>query len=75
MQTGKSAAPEPDSNPTDDLSKSVSHTEESSAADPYGPRKWHSSLIKLAGKNRAINEFSVERVGEDVDNNLVVRRI
>ncbi|MCJ1351732.1 MAG: hypothetical protein MMC33_001716 [Icmadophila ericetorum] len=40
--------------------------------DPYGPRQWHSTLVKLSGKNRAINEFSVERVGEKVDQNLVM---
>ena len=40
--------------------------------DPYGPRSWHSNLIKLSGKNRALNEFSVERVGEEVEENLVL---
>ena len=40
--------------------------------DPYGPRKWHSELVKLPGKNRALNEFSVERLEESTENNLVV---
>ena len=40
--------------------------------DPDGPRQWHSNLVKLSGKNRALNEFSVERTGEDVDQNLVM---
>ncbi|GAB7348994.1 hypothetical protein MBLNU459_g7973t1 [Dothideomycetes sp. NU459] len=40
--------------------------------DPYGPRKWHSNLVQLPGKNRFLNEFSVERLGEPVDNNLVM---
>lgn len=40
--------------------------------DPHGPRSWHSNLIKLSGKNRALNEFSVERVGEEVEENLVM---
>lgn len=40
--------------------------------DPYGPRQWQSQMVQLAGKNRALNEFSVERLGEDVDNNLVM---
>jgi cardiolipin-specific phospholipase len=40
--------------------------------DPYGPRKWHSRLVPLPGKNRALNEFSVERVGEVADQNLVI---
>lgn len=44
----------------------------SSITDPYGPRKWHSQMVELEGKNRALNEFSIERVGEDVENNLVM---
>jgi cardiolipin-specific phospholipase len=28
--------------------------------------------VKLSGKNRALNEFSVERVGEEVEENLVM---
>ncbi|KAJ8071838.1 hypothetical protein OCU04_002151 [Sclerotinia nivalis] len=40
--------------------------------DPYGPRQWHSNLVKLSGKNRAINEFSVERIGEKVEDTLVM---
>lgn len=43
-----------------------------SEADPYGPRQWHSNLIKLTGKNRALNEFSVERSDEQTDENLVM---
>ena len=43
-----------------------------SEADPYGPRQWHSNLIKLSGKNRALNEFSVERSDEQTDENLVM---
>ena len=44
----------------------------SSVTDPYGPRRWHSSLVQLSGSHRALNEYSVERVGEDVENNLVM---
>lgn len=44
----------------------------SSLTDPYGPRSWHSSLVQLTGKNRALNEFSVERIGEEVEENLVM---
>jgi cardiolipin-specific phospholipase len=40
--------------------------------DPHGPRSWHSNLVKLSGKNRALNEFSVERVGEEIEENLVM---
>jgi cardiolipin-specific phospholipase len=47
-------------------------TKNSSVDDPYGPRKWHSRLVPLSGRNRALNEFSVERVGETVDHNFVI---
>lgn len=47
-------------------------TKTSSIDDPYGPRKWHSRLVSLSGKNRALNEFSVERIGETADQNLVI---
>jgi len=40
--------------------------------DPYGPRQWHSNLVPLSGKNRALNEFSVERTNEHIDQNLVM---
>ncbi|KAG4417041.1 hypothetical protein IFR04_009817 [Cadophora malorum] len=40
--------------------------------DPYGPRAWFSNLIPLSGKGRALNEFSVERVGEEVEENMVM---
>ena len=50
----------------------VSMVTTTSAADPFGPRQWHSNLVKLSGKNRALNEFSVERVGEENEQNLVM---
>lgn len=40
--------------------------------DPFGPRQWHSTLVKLGGKDRALNEFSVERIGEEAEENLVM---
>ncbi|KAF2722924.1 alpha/beta hydrolase [Polychaeton citri CBS 116435] len=40
--------------------------------DPHGPRMWHSEMVQLTGKNRALNEFSVERLGETTENNLVM---
>ncbi|KAL1854673.1 hypothetical protein Plec18170_004764 [Paecilomyces lecythidis] len=40
--------------------------------DPYGPRRWRSTMVELSGQNRALNEFSVERVGEQADQNLVM---
>jgi cardiolipin-specific phospholipase len=43
-----------------------------SLTDPYGPRTWHSRMVPLPGKNRALNEFSVERTGEQADQNLVI---
>ncbi|KAL2007754.1 hypothetical protein VTN00DRAFT_7736 [Thermoascus crustaceus] len=43
-----------------------------SVDDPYGPRRWRSSMVELSGKDRALNEFSVERIGEQADQNLVI---
>lgn len=43
-----------------------------SITDPHGPRQWHSKLVELAGNNRFLNEFSVERVGEETQNDLVM---
>lgn len=48
----------------------VHHT--NSITDPYGPRTWHSKMVQLSGKNRALNEFSVERADEEADQNLVI---
>ncbi|KAI1650477.1 alpha/beta-hydrolase [Daldinia loculata] len=47
-------------------------TQTSTKIDPYGPRIWKSTMVKLSGKNRGLNEFSVERVGEPVDDTLVM---
>lgn len=44
----------------------------SSLGDPYGPRRWRSSMVELSGKDRALNEFSVERIGEEADQHLVM---
>ncbi|CAG7923688.1 unnamed protein product [Penicillium olsonii] len=44
----------------------------SSQDDPYGPRRWTSSMVELNGKDRALNEFSVERIGEEADQHLVM---
>jgi cardiolipin-specific phospholipase len=44
-----------------------------SLTDPYGPRTWRSQMVTLSGKNRALNEFSVERANEPpADQNLVI---
>ena len=75
-QTGMVAASDtsPDSTLKDDTSHSTSLTKiTSKEEDPYGPRRWHSSLVKLPGaKGRALNEFSIERMGEPVQQNLVM---
>ncbi|KAI0159645.1 alpha/beta-hydrolase [Xylariaceae sp. FL1272] len=47
-------------------------TRTSTKIDPYGPRVWKSTMVQLSGKNRGLNEFSVERVGEPVDDALVM---
>jgi cardiolipin-specific phospholipase len=47
-------------------------TTTNSLTDPYGPRTWHSRLVQLSGKNRALNEFCVERTDENAENNLVI---
>ena len=43
-----------------------------STDDPHGPRQVHSRQIQLPGKDRSLNEFSVERTGETKDQNLVI---
>ncbi|PHH85999.1 hypothetical protein CDD83_10885 [Cordyceps sp. RAO-2017] len=47
-------------------------TSPSNTSDPFGTRIWKRSLVQLSGKNRALNEVCVERVGEDVDETLVM---
>ncbi|KAI1109187.1 alpha/beta-hydrolase [Nemania sp. NC0429] len=47
-------------------------TQTSAKSDPYGPRIWKSTMVPLSGKNRGLNEFSIERVGEPVDDSLVM---
>ena len=73
-QTGKTVPSETQS--TSSFSESsgdkVSAVQTHSNSDPYGPRQWHSKLVKLSGKNRALNEFSVERIDEEIDQNLVM---
>ncbi|KAI9696249.1 MAG: hypothetical protein M1836_005802 [Candelina mexicana] len=56
----------------DDSAHKAAPITTNSITDPYGPRTWHSNLVKLSGKDRALNEFSVERVGEKIDDNLVI---
>jgi cardiolipin-specific phospholipase len=56
----------------DDPSRQSAPVRTNSINDPYGPRAWHSNLVKLSGKQRALNEFSIERTGEEVEENLVM---
>ena len=53
-------------------SDQASPVQTSSDVDPYGPRVWNSHLVQLKGKNRALNEFSVERIDEANEQNLVM---
>jgi cardiolipin-specific phospholipase len=48
------------------------HVTTNNTNDPYGPRRWNSEMVELSGRGRALNEFSVERIGEEVENNLVI---
>jgi len=38
----------------------------------FGQRVWKTQMVHLSGKNRALNEYSVERVGEKADETLVM---
>ncbi|PYH43304.1 putative alpha/beta hydrolase [Aspergillus saccharolyticus JOP 1030-1] len=74
LQTGKTST---SPNGGSGSLQSADHSEEgdvtiNSTNDPYGPRRWRSSMVELSGKNRALNEFSVERVGEEADQHLVM---
>lgn len=44
----------------------------SAESDPYGSRSWYSRMVRLAGTDRELNEFSVERSDEKPDNHLVM---
>lgn len=73
-QTGNVAAPA--NGASDSLTATdptqADHVSVNSDSDAYGPRRWQSSMVELSGKNRALNEFSVERVGEKTEQNLVI---
>ncbi|MCJ1312074.1 hypothetical protein MMC25_005748 [Agyrium rufum] len=73
-QTGRLPVPEDGSEAPlqdgPDTQGLASQTESNS--DPHGQREWRSNLVALSGKNRALNEFSVERIGEPVEQNLVM---
>ena len=73
-QTGKELPSETPSTASlsDNSANQASPVETQSNSDPYGPRQWQSTLVRLSGKNRALNEFSIERIDEAVDQNLVM---
>ncbi|ROW04473.1 hypothetical protein VMCG_04976 [Cytospora schulzeri] len=50
------------SDPKDALSK----------PDPFGNRIWRSTMVALSGKDRSLNEYSVERVGEQQEETIVM---
>lgn len=58
--------------PDTSVEKEAKPVKTNSITDPYGPRQWHSKLVPLPGKNRFLNEFSVDRLGEETKNNLVM---
>lgn len=71
-QTG-SAPPSVKGMRLDDSERSASDVvRTTSITDPYGPRQWNSEQVQLSGKSRSLNEFSVVRTEESVDNNLVM---
>lgn len=74
MQTGSAPISKAGSTTSvnSDPAKAALPVRTNSITDPYGPRSWHSTLVKLSGKDRAINEFSVEREEEEVEENLVM---
>lgn len=50
----------------------TSQLQDLAKADPFGQREWLSSLVQLSGKDRALNELAIERIGEQVDDTLVM---
>jgi len=51
-----------ESSPLQDVAKS----------DPFGQRIWKSSMVQLPGKDRALNELSIEHVGDKADDTFVM---
>ncbi|KPM35075.1 hypothetical protein AK830_g11492 [Neonectria ditissima] len=51
---------------------SITNPNASDKPDPYGTRIWRRSMVQLSGKDRALNEVSVERVGEEAEETLVM---
>ncbi|EGO59218.1 hypothetical protein NEUTE1DRAFT_60430 [Neurospora tetrasperma FGSC 2508] len=57
---------------TADNASTASQLSDLANADPFGHRVWRQTMVPLSGKDRALNEFSIERVGEQVDDTLVM---
>ncbi|KAJ5586909.1 cardiolipin-specific deacylase [Penicillium hispanicum] len=75
LQTGNTADLPNESSPSSLQSADLNQQGDistNSRDDPYGPRRWRSAMVELRGKDRALNEFSVERVGEEADQHLVM---
>lgn len=49
-----------------------SQLQELAKSDPFGQRVWRSSMVQLSGRDRALNELAIERVGERADDTLVM---
>ncbi|KAK3307466.1 Alpha/Beta hydrolase protein [Chaetomium strumarium] len=49
-----------------------SQVQDLAKSDPFGQRTWRSSMVELSGRNRALNELAIERVGEQADETLVM---
>jgi cardiolipin-specific phospholipase len=52
--------------------RGIAMQQTNSITDPYGPRTWHSRMVQLSGRNRALNEFSVSRPDSKPEQNLVI---
>jgi len=57
---------------TADNASTASQLSDLANADPFGHRVWRQTMVPLPGKDRALNEFSIERVGEQADDTLVM---
>ncbi|KAJ4400898.1 hypothetical protein N0V85_005646 [Neurospora sp. IMI 360204] len=57
---------------TADNASTSSQLSDLANADPFGHRVWRQTMVPLPGKDRALNEFSIERVGEQADDTLVM---
>lgn len=71
-QTGLNMAASNNTMPIDKSNEGRQVVQSDKTSDPYGPRRWSSTLVQLADKNRALNEFSVSRPDQEADNNLVM---